>query len=244
MKNTSARAPKTPIIVAMAAVFTLGLTSIHASDEEAEKHPDDPTKIITRIGVGYTDRFQVNGSLGLDETKMLNARVSEDLDEWRIGGSWLFDFGIVNFNFSQTDLEEEGATKNNYSLGTFVPLSVFGYEPGGVQIFPMLGYSYNEGEFPHYGDPVGNPNEFVLMNADSHGGYLGAAALKPLGDNYSVTAFGGGSLGSDDYSGYWVGVGAGYKVNDQHSFKAFAIYADDDFGTEEKIGIAYTYEFD
>ncbi len=227
----------------LALLTGLILNPSFAAEQEKEKLPDDPTKIITRIGLGYTDRIQLNGSIGLDESKMLSFRVSEDGDEWRIGGSWLFDIGIVNFNFSQTDLEEDGASKNNYSLGTFIPLSVFGIEPMGIQIFPMAGYTYNEGEYPHYENSVNNPSEYVLMNSDSHGFYAGAFALKPLTEHVSVMAFGGGSVGSDDYSGYWGGVGLGYKFDDYHSLKTFAIYADDDYGTEEKLGIAYTYEF-
>ncbi len=76
---------------------------------------------------------------------MVNASTTFDASEWRVGGSWLLDFGIVNFNFNRVDYDE-GAYKHSYSLGTFIPLSIFGFAPGGWQIFPMLGYNYSAGD--------------------------------------------------------------------------------------------------
>ena len=55
-----------------------------------EKHHEDPTKIVTKVGAGYSDSAFVSGSIGLDEARMINARYNET-GEWRLGGSWLFD---------------------------------------------------------------------------------------------------------------------------------------------------------
>ncbi|MGR5542697.1 hypothetical protein ACPV5V_29525, partial [Vibrio campbellii] len=49
-----------------------------------EKHHEDPTKIVTKLGVGVSDTVSVSGSLGLDEARMINARINND-SEWRIG---------------------------------------------------------------------------------------------------------------------------------------------------------------
>ncbi len=36
--------------------------------------------------------------------------------------SWLFDFGIINFSFGHSKYDN-GGQKDNYSVGTFLPLS-------------------------------------------------------------------------------------------------------------------------
>ncbi|MCP5922174.1 hypothetical protein NL350_27915, partial [Klebsiella pneumoniae] len=84
-------------------------------------------------------------SLALDPARKLNARINSDASEWRVGGSWLFPIGIFNFNIGKNDFSN-GASQTNYSVGTFLPLSYFGIEPAGFQIFPMAGYTYNTGE--------------------------------------------------------------------------------------------------
>ncbi len=208
----------------------------------AEKNPEDPTKIVTRAGVSYDGEFGLSGSIGLDESRMINARVKSTGDEWRIGGSWLFPVGIVNFNFSRSEFDDE-AFKNNYSIGTFIPLSYFGIEPAGWQLFPMAGYSYNDGEFAvHDNDSV--DEQYVLMPASSHGGYIGLFGLKPLANDFTLMAFGGGSAGSENYTGYWYGMGLSYKITSAQSVNVYGVQTDDDFGSEGKVGVSYTYEFD
>jgi hypothetical protein len=60
-----------------------------------------------------TGEFGLSGSIGLDDSRMINARLKSSGDEWRIGGSWLFPVGIVNFNFSRSAFDHY-AYKNNY----------------------------------------------------------------------------------------------------------------------------------
>lgn len=206
-----------------------------------EKHHEDPTKIVTKAGFAYSEGLKFSGSIGLDDARMINGRINADGDEWRVGGSWLLPMGILNFNFSRTEFDND-AYKNNYSIGTFVPLSYFDIAPMGWQIFPMAGYSYNDGEFA-VRDESNIENDYVLMPASSHGGYIGAFALKPLTQNWSMMTFGGASRGSDSYSGYWGGAGASYKISEAQSFNFFGIIADDDFGKTNKLGASYTYEF-
>lgn len=210
-----------------------------------EKHHEDPTKIVTKAGIGYADdAWKVSGSVGLDAARMINGRINTDGDEWRIGGSWLLPLGIVNFNFSRNDYDE-GAYRNNYSIGTFVPLSYFDIEPMGIQLFPMAGYSYNDGEF-YESQPDSSEDlleSYVLTPKTSHGVYLGMFGLRPLTDKWSMMGFGGANRGSDDYSGYWVGGGFSYKINTSQSFNTYGVYSDDDFGKRDFIGFSYTYEF-
>lgn len=225
------------------ALMVFGINSAKA--EEVEKNPEDPTKIVTKAGVAYVDEsFGLSGSIGLDETRMINARINNEGDEWRIGGSWLFDFGIVNFNYSKTTYDTEDSYKDNYSIGTFVPLSVFGIEPYGIQIFPMAGYSHNDGELLMENQETAKVDDYVVTPISSNGGYLGAFSLKPLTDKWTAMAVAGGMMGSDDYDGYWLGGGVSYKHNSNHSFNMFAFTVDDDFGKEDTFGISYTYEFD
>lgn len=213
-----------------------------------EKHHEDPTNVVTKIGAGYNDGLTLSGSIGLDETRMINLGINGDGSEWRIGGSWLFDIGIVNFNFNRIDYDND-VYKNNYSVGTFLPLSIFGFTPGGWQIFPMAGYNYTDGEqlveqaestlsFTQL-----SANDFILTPNSSHGGYLGAFALKPLTEQISIIATSGGMLGSNSYSGYWVAAGASYKINKQQSFNVIGVVSNDDYGKRSEIEVSYTYQF-
>ena len=76
------------------------LTTFTIADE---KNQEDPTKIVTKLGVGYSDQFTFSGSIGLDEARMINARINDDASEWPIGGSWLFNFSILNLNFNRNE---------------------------------------------------------------------------------------------------------------------------------------------
>jgi len=213
-----------------------------STEAEAEKHQEDPTKIATKLGLGYDDKFVVSGSLMLDAARKLNARVNEDASEWRFGGSWLFKFGIVNFNYSQSDLGG-GANKRNFSVGTFVPLGKFGFAPGGWQIFPMAGYSYNEGAFLAPNPDPALSEDYVLLPGSSEGGYIGAFTFRPLSESWTALGVAGVSKGSDDYSGNWIGLGLGYTFNEHQSANIFAFNSDDDFGQQQRLRISYTHEF-
>lgn len=235
---------KTISILSILALAIIGFSSSVKAEDNKEKNQEDPTKIVTKIGVSYVDEgLGISGSVGLDEARMLSARVSDDGDEWRIGGSWLFDLGIVNFNYSKTTYDNEDSYKNNYSIGTFMPLSVFGIEPYGIQIFPMAGFSYNDGELLTENKETAKVDDFIITPISSTGGYVGAFSLKPLTEKVTLMAVAGGTLGSDDYSGYWLGGGLSYKHNKHSSINAFAFTVDDDFGKEDTFGVSYKYEF-
>lgn len=209
---------------------------------QQEKLPDDPTKIVTKIGFGYSEDFVLRGSVGLDEIRMINVRVEENADQWSVGGSWLFKFGIVNVNLNKNQYDDE-VTQYRYSIGTFIPLSVLGFTPYGMQIFPMAGYSYNDSEVPAEHQNSEFNNDIILVSTSSHGGYLGAFALKPLTDNWTLISFGGGALGSNDYSGYWLGAGVGCKIDDRNSLNIIASTSDNSYGDSQNIGVSYTHEF-
>lgn len=223
--------------------------------EDKQKLADDPTRITTKVGISYSDNYGVDnsslrfsGSVALDPARKINVSLNDDASEWRVGGSWLFDIGIVNFNFGKNEYEN-GANQTNYSVGTFIPLSYLGFEPLGFQIFPMAGYSYNDGESPCYvGSECGEhtptiSDGYVMVSNQSHGGYLGALALKPLTQNLTLILAGGGSAGSNDFSGYWVGGGLGYSITDRHSISANSFLMDNSYAREEKFGFSYKYQF-
>lgn len=226
-------------------VLSLALLSCLTTAEESvqkEKHHDDPTKVITRAGFGYTDDLSISGSLALDQTRKINARTNFDATEWRLGGSWLFDFGIVNFGLSRSEYDN-GGYKNSYSLGTYLPLSVLGVDTGKWMVFPMAGFSHNTGESITHEENSTLEDNIVMQQNASNGGYLGAFAIRPITEHWSFLGFAGGGLGSDDYSSTWGGGGMSYKVNAHHSFNVFGFVSDDNFGTISKLGFTYTYEF-
>ena len=168
--------------------FYIGLSATVVSADE--KLPEDPTKIVTKAGFSLADELSLSGSIGLDETRKINARINEQATEWRVGGSWLFKRGIVNFNIGQNEFDN-GASQTNYSIGTFIPLSIFGMTPGGWQIFPMAGYTYNDGNVAIENLETDIQSDYILMPTASHGGYLGAFALRPLTDRWTLMSFGG-----------------------------------------------------
>ncbi|WP_045407893.1 hypothetical protein [Vibrio jasicida] len=247
------------------------LASERVPKENKNKLADDPTKVITKFGASYSNNYDFDdqnisfsGSLALDEARKINVRINDDANEWRVGGSWLFPVGIVNFNFGKNEYTN-GADQTNYSVGTFVPLSYFGIEPAGFQIFPMAGYTYNDGDVPVCDGAVdsacsapgftGTPspeNGFNMMNSSGSSGYLGAFTLKPLTEQLTLMGFAGGSYGSensegDNYQGVFGGVGMSYLVQKRHSFNVmtFAMdnntYLDD---PDKRVIFSYQYQFE
>ncbi|GEM_PF-312814 len=236
----------------------------------SEKSDDDPTRVTTQVGVSWSDDYDFDdsdvtfsGSLALDDARKINARINSDASEWRVGGSWLFPIGIFNFNIGKNDFSN-GASQTNYSIGTFLPLSYFGIEPAGFQIFPMAGYTYNTGDAVECSRRAqdacsqegfnGSPspeNGFAPTDISGSSGYLGAFVLKPLSTQWRLMAFMAGSYGSkndagDNYSGYFGGIGAGYSINTHHSFRAMTYIQDNNTyiaDPDKRFLLAYKYQF-
>ncbi|TFF73823.1 hypothetical protein DRM94_14090 [Aeromonas taiwanensis] len=238
------------VVWAWLPLLVSGMAGASARDvKESDKLAEDPTKVVTQVGVSYADQLKISGSLSLDPVRKINASMNKDASEWRLGGSWLFDFGILNFNFSRKQFDH-GANQTSYNVGTFVPLSAMGFAPGGWQIFPTAGLNYNDGDIAcEVGSQgcgmvnVDTSSDFVLIPNASKGGYLGAFALKPLAPEWTLITFGVGSLGSNDYHGYVLGLGMGYKFTERQSISTYAYTSDNSFGSDQQLGIAYRYQF-
>ena len=119
--------------VTIAVLLSLNSFTVNAT----EKHHEDPTRIVTKVGLTYSESIRISGSIGLDDTRMINVRTDLEGEEWRIGGS----------------------------------------------------------------------------------------------------------LGSDDYSGYWYGAGISHKFSNTQSFNLYGYVSDDSFGDNSSFGGSYTYEF-
>lgn len=213
------------------------------AEETEEKNPEDPTKIVTRLGGGYNGDWTVSASVGLDKARMISGFVNEDASEWRLGGSWLFEKGIVNFNFKKTEYDD-GGQSTSYNMGTFVPLSVFGIEPCGWQIFPSFGFNYTDGEIQVEPNPL-LPESAFMVPIDSKGVYLGAFALKPLDAQWTLMGGLGGSYGKDDITNVYGGLGISYRATQKQSFNLFFSASDSsEFGSNDTLSINYRFEFD
>ncbi len=261
---------KVALVCAALLVSTMANAADGAVKENKNKLADDPTKVISKVGVSYANNYDFDdpnlsfsGSIAFDEARKLNVRINDDVSEWRIGGSWLFPVGIVNFNFGKNEYSN-GANQTNYSVGTFMPLSYFGIEPLGFQIFPMAGYTYNDGEAPACDGEVGskcsNPdfvgtpspeNGFDMMTSSGSSGYVGAFALKSLSQEMTLISFAAGSYGSENsegenYKGAFGGIGLGYAFNKNHSFNVMTFLMNNNTYLDEadkRVVASYQYQF-
>ncbi len=222
-------------------LLIISFSSLAVEQNPKEKHPEDPTKVITKIGIGYSDKLTFSGSFALDRAKKINGNINAEGDEWRIGGSWLFNFGIINFSLGRSKYDN-GGTKDNYSVGTFLPLTALGVDTGKWMVFPMAGLNHNKTNTITEGEPS-SLEELTMQQNTSNGGYIGTMVMRPLTEHWTAIGVVGGGLGSDSYTNIFAGGGASYKINQQHSFNLFAFASEDDFGSISKLVINYTYEF-
>lgn len=228
------------------------LSDQQAIEQEKSKMAEDPTKVVTQVGVSYGgDDLTLSGSLSLGPVNKVNAKVNANGEEWRLGGSWLFDVGIVNVNFGKKEFDD-GSSQNNYSIGTFMPLSYFGFEPWGTQLFVMGGYTYNDGDVACDTSVQNCGNDFSMddMSGDiafvpstSSAGYMGVFGLKPINDKWRLLSVAAGSLGSNDYHGYMFALGTGYSITKNQSIAAYGFIQDNSYGQDEQLGISYKYQF-
>lgn len=214
-----------------------------------DKLPEDPTKVVTQIGANYSGDLSFTGSVSLGKSRKINANVNADGSEWRLGGSWLFDIGIVNFKFGKNQYDHD-AEQNNYSVGTHLPLSYFDFMPFGWQIFVMGGYSYNHGETAckvSTGDCAvdisASDEDYILQSSHSNAGFAGLAAMRALGNKWTLMTMGAYSVGSDHYSGYFAGIGMGYHITKRQSLSLKGKIQDNTYGQETKVGLGYRYQF-
>ena len=227
------------ILITYLLICTFSLSATEQQSEE--KHHEDPTKVITKFGIGYSDDLTFSGSIAIDQIRKINGNINTDASEWRLGGSWLFDFGILNFSVGRSEYND-GGHKETYSVGTFLPLSALGVNTGDWMVFPMAGINHTKIDLIIEEEPE-SLDDLVMMQNTNNGGYFGAMAVRPLTPFISVMAFAGGGLGSDDYRNVWTGAGASYKLNDNQALRLFGFYANDNYGNTTKVNLSYSYEF-
>ena len=220
------------------ASVAIALSATVVAAESDEKLAVDPTKVITKVGLRYSDYATLSGSVAFGPVTKINVSVSEN-DNWSLGGSYLFKFGIVNVSASKRTLSG-GIDQTQYSIGTFIPLSAFGIQPAGWQLFTGAGFNYTEGSYPIFEQEV---PELGLATTASKGGYIGILTMKSLSPKWTVLAGISGSEGSNDYSGISLGGGLSYKLSDRDNLVIGASYSDNSFGTREQVSIGYSREF-
>jgi hypothetical protein len=240
MQNKISRLIKALVLTSTA--FTAPLYAAESNDNKTneetavtEKEPvitntknqEDPTKIITKVGVGYNGELTFSGSLALSQSNKINGSVNSDGDEWTLGGSWLFSKGIVNFNL------DVDSYRTSFSVGTFVPLSALGVDTGEWLLFPLAGLSSTQGE----------RDQNNVKPDKTYGGYAGMFVLRPINDDFTIIGWGIGGLGSNDFSSIGVGGGISYKIDLHQSVNAVAFYSDDIYRTDTTYGLNYRFEF-
>ena len=235
-------------LISIIICFIPNISQSRTSDEEKQKLDQDPTKVISKFGLSYSGEFAVTGSFAFDPVRKINARINEGMGEWRLGGSWLFDFGIVNIGLGKNEFDA-GGSQSSYSIGTFIPLSAFDISPWDIQIFPMAGYTYNDGDIPCDSNNLAcedlkpkTGDDFILVSHESHSGYLGLFNLKKLTDNWSAMAVFNGSIGTNDYSGVMAGGGVAWQVSKRQSVSLMGVYVDNSYGQESKAIFSYSFQ--
>ncbi len=86
-------------------------------------------------------------------------------------------------------------------------------------------------------------DEFITVDVSSNSAYLGLFTLRPLGEKLTVLTGGIYSRGSNDYSGISVGMGLSYHLSKLDTLAVFGHYVDNDYGTDQKLGLSYRHEF-
>ncbi|SFK63316.1 hypothetical protein [Shimia haliotis] len=224
--------------------FTMGLAVLSLvaggaiAEESDTKLADDPTKVITKVGLSYSDKWTLSGSVAVGPVSKINVRLS-DTGEWTAGGSYLFNFGIVNVSASQRELNS-GVTQTQYSIGSYAPIYRATDNPKGWQVFAMFGANYTEG---NGGAAVLDMPSGLSTEVESRGGYVGAMALKPISPLVVFKSFGVLSRGSNDYSGYGIGGGFTFNLSKRDTINVMAFYSDNSFGQNDSVSIGYRREF-
>ncbi len=162
----------------------------------ADKAPDDPTKIVTKAGLSYSDEIAVSGSLAVGTKFKFNGRTTES-GQWSLGGSYLFPVTILTFAAGKRELDD-GVMQTQYSLGGYVSLAQLGVPSGKWQLFVPFGYQYTTGEQPVTETDM---QDGIPVEASSSSGYVGLFALRPLNRHLSFLASASLSRGTRDYSG-------------------------------------------
>lgn len=219
-------------------VVVCSLSGTAMAQQSDEKLADDPTKIVSKVGLSYSDKWTLSGSVAFGPVSKINVRVS-DTGEWSLGGSYLFGFGIVNASASERKLNS-GVTQTQYSVGSYAPLYRDKDNPKGWQMFGMFGANYTEGTAE--GADIGLPG-LGEITVESKGGYVGAMALKPLSEKFVFKGVTVASRGSNDYTGIAVGGGVTVNFSKRDTVNIMAFYSDNSFGQNDSFSIGYRREF-
>lgn len=225
-------------VVRSAALIACLTFSVPVFADEAEKSPDDPTKIATKAGISYADEFFVSGSLAVGPKLKFNGRISES-GQWSLGASYLFPVAILTFSAAHTDFDS-GGDQTRYSLGGFVPLSQLGVKTGKLQVFVPFGYTNTKGHQPV--TDVDQSDSFPI-EVSSNSGYVGVFLLRPLNEKFTLMGGGNVSKGTHDFSGISVGGGISYHFTHNDTFGVSASYVDNSFGQNENLRLTYRHEF-
>ncbi|MCZ8499858.1 hypothetical protein O9929_26275 [Vibrio lentus] len=202
---------------------TLGSTGAF----KEEKHPDDPTKIVTKaFGVAYNEDLQFSGSIGLDEANdqyFINA----DGEEWRLAvHGCCFGYRqistLVALNTTTMLIRIIGE-----SIGTFVPPSYFDIEPFGWQISPYGWLQLcNDGEVACSMMITLALTHYVSLRRVQHTVAYWCVWFKTITDEWSIMGLQVISLMITPA----INMSVRYKLSDAQSFNFFTIFKEDDFG--------------
>lgn len=215
-----------------------GLMLAPCGMQAQEKAPEDPTKIATKLGIGYTDEVAISGSLAFGPVTKVNARISEN-GHWSLGASYLFPFAIVTFSAAKTEFDDD-SVQTRYSIGGFVPLTQMGVQTGKWHLFVPFGYSHTESERSGYDLIL---NDTIVLEQSSQSGYVGVFGFRPLSETLTLMGSGVVSRGGDDFSGVAISGGLSYHLTAKDTVAVFANYVDNSFGEKRRLGISYRHEF-
>lgn len=127
MKSYNLFIKKTSFAIVMSMLSFLSFAATNSAinlQSEKELNPYNPTKIVSRISLGYSNAVHVSGAYAPKENIMFSGAMSDELYEWKAGASVLFNDNIYNLSYHFRQFDEDAVDyMSSVSIDTYFSLA-------------------------------------------------------------------------------------------------------------------------